>query len=144
MWVAFMAPALLCRFTALVIYENSAKEIYMSGSSVSSAVVTFMQTNFMEKISIGDLETLTGVSRFSILRAFNKEFGQTPMKWLWRYRVELGAKLLQDQPSWSCSDIAYFCGFETPSHFTRRFRDAYGRPPGNYRQCKQEAGAIGF
>lgn len=108
----------------------------MSCGSVSLAVVNFMQANYMEKISIDDLESVTGVSRFVILRAFHREFGATPMRWLWRYRVELGAKLLQDQPAWSCSDIAYFCGFETPSHFTRRFRDVYGWPPGHYRRSR--------
>lgn len=110
----------------------------MSGASVSLAVVNFMRANYMEKISIDDLESVAGVSRFAILRAFHRQFGATPMRWLWRYRVELGAKLLHDQPAWSCSDIAYFCGFETPSHFTRRFRDVYGQPPGLYRQDKRQ------
>lgn len=108
----------------------------MSGTSVSLAAVNFMQANYMEKISIDDLESVTGVSRFVILRAFHRQFGATPMRWLWRFRVDLGAKLLQEQPAWSCSDIAYYCGFETPSHFTRRFRAVYGRPPGHYRQTK--------
>ncbi len=108
----------------------------MSGTSVSLAAVNFMQANYMEKISIDDLESVTGVSRFVILRAFHRQFGATPIRWLWRFRVDLGAKLLHEQPAWSCSDIAYYCGFETPSHFTRRFRAVYGRPPGHYRQTK--------
>ena len=112
----------------------------MSDASVSLVVVNFMQANYMEKISIDDLESVTGVSRFAILRAFHRQFGATPMRWLWRYRVEIGAKLLDDQPSWSCTDIAYYCGFETPSHFTRRFRAVYGRPPGYYRQNRRESG----
>lgn len=137
---ATLALGLLRRTTFLVIHEKSGEEQYMSGVNVSLAVVNFMQANYMEKISIDDLESVTGVSRFAILRAFHRQFGATPMRWLWRYRVELGAKLLHDQPAWSCSDIAYFCGFETPSHFTRRFRAVYGRPPGHYRQNKRESG----
>lgn len=112
----------------------------MSDASVSLVVVNFMQANYMEKISIDDLESVTGVSRFAILRAFQRQFGATPMRWLWRYRVEIGAKLLDDQPSWSCTDIAYYCGFETPSHFTRRFRAVYGGPPGHYRQNRRKSG----
>jgi AraC-like DNA-binding protein len=114
----------------------------MSSGRVSLTVVNFMQDNFMEKISICDLESVAGVSRFAILRAFHREFGATPMRWLWRYRVELGAKLLHEQPSWSCSDIAYFCGFETPSHFTRRFNEVYGQTPGSYRHSQRTAGTI--
>jgi AraC-like DNA-binding protein len=116
----------------------------MSSTSVSLTVANFMQANYMEKISIDDLESLTGVSRFTILRAFHRHFGATPMRWLWRYRVEQGAKLLHDQPAWSCSDIAYYCGFETPSHFTRRFRAVYGRPPGYFRQNKCRVQSLVF
>lgn len=99
--------------------------------------VTYMRANYMEKISISDLEMAAGVSRYALSRTFRRAFGLPPIGWLWIYRVRLAAELLEQQPNWSCSEIAYQCGFETPAHFSRTFRRVFGRPPGVYRQARR-------
>lgn len=96
--------------------------------------VNHMRECYMERISISDLEVLTGVSRYSLARSFQRRFGVPPMRWLWAYRVKMAAYLLMSKPNWSCTEVGYQCGFETPGHFNRRFRVTYGLPPGLFRR----------
>jgi len=102
--------------------------------SVDKAL-SYISDNYMEKISIVDLEVATGVSRYALSRTFRRAFGVPPISWLWMYRARLAASLLEQEPWWSCSAIAYQCGFETPAHFNRTFRRVFGQTPGLYRKA---------
>jgi len=59
---------------------------------------------------------------------------------IWTRRLERGRKALQDsrQAARSVSDICYSCGFSSPSHFSRRFKEAYGLPPEEFRRQFRE------
>jgi transcriptional regulator GlxA family with amidase domain len=106
------------------------------GDVIVGRALAYMKSNYMEKISIGDLEGVSGVSRFALSRAFRRHLGVPPISWLWAYRVEVAAGLLGHEPHWSCSAIAYQCGFESPAHFSRKFSIHFGRPPGLYRLAR--------
>jgi transcriptional regulator GlxA family with amidase domain len=103
------------------------------GDEIVGRALAYMKSNYMEKISIGDLESVSGVSRFALSRAFRRHLGVPPISWLWAYRVEVAAGMLGHEPHWSCSAIAYQWGFESPAHFSRKFSVHFGRPPGRYR-----------
>jgi AraC-like DNA-binding protein len=61
--------------------------------------------------------------------------GSSLERYIWTRRLERGRRLLLDcgQGHRSIADIAYACGFSTPSHFTRRFKEAFGITPGEFR-----------
>lgn len=104
--------------------------------AVMGRVVDYIEANYMEKISLEDLEFVAGVSRFALSRVFRKHLGVPPIAWLWAYRTEIAADLLFREPLWSCSEIGYQCGFESPAHFARKFCSHYGWPPGRFRAIK--------
>jgi AraC-like DNA-binding protein len=56
-------------------------------------------------------------------------------EWIWRRRLELAASQLAAPGSLhlSIGAVAYGCGFINQSHFSRRFKDHFGMPPGEYR-----------
>ena len=109
--------------------------------SIVGKAIAYMKSNYMEKISISDLENEVGVSRFALSRAFRRQLGITPIGWLWAYRIQMAAGLLGRQRQWSCSAIAYQCGFESPAHFNRKFREYVGRTPGVYRAVRDRYSA---
>jgi AraC-like DNA-binding protein len=58
--------------------------------------------------------------------------GQTVMRYVWESRLELSVDMLRrSQGRARITDIAHRCGFSTPSHFSRAFRDRYGISPRN-------------
>ncbi len=51
-----------------------------------------------------------------------------------RVRLEKSARFLKYSTELSLSDIAYACGFSSPSTFSRSFKDYYGISPSKYRK----------
>jgi AraC family chemosensory pili system transcriptional regulator ChpD len=81
---------------------------------------------------VSDLAAEAGTSPASLVRAFARATGLTPAAWLYqerlkraRIRIAAGDRL---------ADVAADLGFADQAHLTRRFRAAYGVPPGEWRE----------
>jgi AraC-like DNA-binding protein len=105
----------------------------MPSSDMLDTIVDYIAVNYMDSITIEDLERVAGMSRFVITRQFQRTFKDSPMRWIWRFRVDKAASLLCRYPEMPCRDIAYFCGFGSPSHFCRLFRGMRGSSPSLFR-----------
>jgi AraC-like DNA-binding protein len=79
------------------------------------------------------------VSEAHLSRLFRAE-GQSVMRYVWQSRLALAADMLRrgrrgerggcsDGGRVQIGDIAYRCGFSTPAHFSRAFRERYGISP---------------
>jgi len=57
--------------------------------------------------------------------------GESPMRYLWRRRLELAAELLERglASHTRISEIALRCGFSNAGHFSRAFKQRYGMTP---------------
>ncbi|MEU0076076.1 helix-turn-helix domain-containing protein [Streptomyces sp. NPDC006332] len=75
-------------------------------------------------------EVALSPSRFAHL--FSGQLGRSPMRELREARLRHAALLLEgtDLP---VERVAAACGFASPCHFNRVFRERYGLPPGGYR-----------
>jgi AraC family transcriptional regulator, positive regulator of tynA and feaB len=64
--------------------------------------------------------------------------GTTFRNELMRVRLDVAQRLLSDRrfDSLSVSEITARCGFVEPSHFARRFREAFGHGPTEFRQVR--------
>ncbi|MFD8029881.1 helix-turn-helix domain-containing protein [Streptomyces sp. NPDC059717] len=51
-----------------------------------------------------------------------------------RLRLDAGQRRLTAQPHLPVAAIAHVCGFTSPSHFARRFREDFGCTPVQWRQ----------
>ncbi len=81
------------------------------------------------------LATQFGMSRRSLYRIFTQA-GTTPAQWLWRAKLDHGHAMLVD-PAYcrmSVGAVAYQCGFQEPSHFSRAFKKRFGASPRTLRQ----------
>ena len=72
------------------------------------------------------------MSRVQLYRKVKALTGKTPVEILRQMRVERARELLLTSDK-SISEIAYACGFNAPSYFTKCFKDAYGLTPGELR-----------
>ena len=83
-----------------------------------------------QSVSIRELATLAGVSRFQLLRAFRSETGITPHAYLMQRRVSAARRLLAagEMPA----QAAAAAGFADQSHMTRAFVRYVGVTPARY------------
>ncbi len=89
----------------------------------------YLHDRISEDVSLDDLGTETGLTKFHLLRAFRNRFGLPPHAYQLRQRVLQAKRLLK---SFSPSYVAFECGFSDQSHFTRVFRAHTGTTPRRY------------
>ena len=95
--------------------------------------VELMESNLEELINLDDLSSLVGVSRRQLERLFRKYLGCVPSRYYLDLRLKKARQLLL-QTSISISDVAIACGFVSASHFSKSYRDMFGRTPREERQ----------
>jgi len=97
----------------------------------------YLAARFDEDIAVADVAEACNLSRGHFLRAFKNSTGETPHKWLQRYRIEQAKQLLTVRSA-SIAEIALKCGFSDQSHLTRVFSKSVGISPGAWRRTQQE------
>lgn len=93
-----------------------------------------MQLHPAEAHTIDSLATLSGLSSRSFGRRFRKATGETPMRYLLHLRIREARALLQHSDI-SVADIAWRCGFTSPSRFSQAFGRATDLTPRAYREA---------
>jgi len=67
-------------------------------------------------------------------RAFARDTGESPLRWLMGRRVERARDLLLAHPPLPIAEIAQRCGFADQSHLTRAFAARMGLAPAAWRR----------
>lgn len=78
-----------------------------------------------------ELETVSGLDRFTLARQFKALFGTSPHRYLMMRRLQHARHFLQTGRA--LADVAVATGFSDQSHFNRRFKDAFGMAPGQWK-----------
>lgn len=81
-------------------------------------------------LSLADLATASGLSRYQVLRAFARDTGLTPHAYQVQRRLLLARSLIRQGSA--LADAAAAVGFADQSHMTRLFVRAYGVSPRRY------------
>jgi transcriptional regulator GlxA family with amidase domain len=92
-----------------------------------------MEANFCYNLSLDEFARLCHRSLSSFKRDFKKHFNVSPGKWLLTRRLEYAALLLKNSDL-NIAQIAFECGFEDVSHFSKAFKEKFGLSPINFRK----------
>lgn len=82
-----------------------------------------------------DLEALAGaahVSKYHFARSFATVYGETPMRYLTRRRIERAQDLLRSA-NLTVTEICMMVGYSSLGSFSSRFRELVGESPTEYR-----------
>ncbi len=91
-----------------------------------------MEKRLSDSLSPDDLARQAAVSKGHLIKLAKDHWGMTPMEYLWKLRLEEAARLLRET-GWNIGEIAYHTGFANPFHFSRRFRQHFGKDPRGWR-----------
>jgi AraC-like DNA-binding protein len=102
----------------------------------------FIWEYYAENITLDELHTLTGLSRFHLLRAFAKEFGVPPHTYLDLVRLAKARKFIAK--GIPLAIVAAEVGFADQSHLNRHFVKTYGITPATYAGNKRKRSSINY
>ena len=87
--------------------------------------------------TIAEIARRVGMSRTRLAERFQHYIGDSPMAYLTRWRLKLGAEMLATTNK-SIAEIAADVGYGSEATFNRAFRRVYNVPPAQYRRRNQE------
>ena len=90
--------------------------------------ISAMEDNCEKTISREEIADIAGISCRQLERLFYQHIGTSPRRYYLKIRLERAKRLLQ-QTNLSIAEIAFACGFNTASHFSRCFHNIYGFTP---------------
>lgn len=95
-------------------------------------VIAYMETNFAENISMGEMAKMSSLSSTRFNFRFQQILHLSPTEHLLRLRVDAAKRMLTFSDK-TIAEVAMDCGFWDQSHFGKRFRKALGMTPRDYR-----------
>lgn len=137
---ALTAQGLFFRIAALL-YEHMPEEklrLTRDDRRLSSLrdMVGHIQKNYAEKVMLADIAGAGHMGESACCALFRKQFQQTPVEYLIRYRLEKSLSLLAN-PGLSVTEIALSVGFSGPSYYAECFRSRLGLSPTAYRKTRE-------
>ena len=102
-------------------------------NTVEKEMISYIQQNFMEKISLKEFSEQFHLSEKYISRYFKEHFHITLSQYITHLRLEHAKQLLQDTDI-PVTEIAMQSGYQNVSYFIRSFKKTYGVSPLKYRK----------
>lgn len=88
------------------------------------------------KLDVGMLARLVCMSRSDLHRKLVRTEGMSIMRYVRHIRLQKASELLLEHPDWSIYQVALEVGFSSQGYFSRRFREAFGVCPMDWRQAE--------
>lgn len=97
-------------------------------------ILELMESNIEEPLTIEELCRVARIGpRRKLERMFRRAFDTTPLAYYMELRLEK-AKSLLEWSELSVSEISGICGFASRAYFAKRFRQAFGMLPAEFRR----------
>jgi transcriptional regulator GlxA family with amidase domain len=91
-------------------------------------VAQIMEENIEKPLSLDSIARSTGLSRRQIERLFKRDLNCVPKRYYLEMRLRRARELLL-QTAMPIMDITTACGFQSPPHFSKCYRNQFGHPP---------------
>ncbi|MGX7418101.1 AraC family transcriptional regulator [Carnobacterium gallinarum] len=99
-------------------------------------VYQYLVDDFASDIYLDELAKYFHVSKYKIIREFDRYYGESPMAFLKRYRIFQSLILLRNNPELAINQVAERVGFSTSNYFAKVFKKEMGESPSEYRSSK--------
>lgn len=96
-------------------------------------VLRFLEHRYGDDLTLDEIAAEAGMDRFAFCRYYTRERGVSVMEDLFRIRIAKAKRLLKYSTD-TVESVGRLCGFDSPSYFGKRFREAVGCTPAEYRK----------
>lgn len=95
--------------------------------------------HFADPLDVDRIAAVAGVSKYHFIRCFRMAYGETPMRYLTRRRIERAQDLLR-AANLTVTEICMLVGFSSLGSFSAKFSELVGESPTAYRNRYARAG----
>jgi len=88
--------------------------------------------HYAAPLDLDQLAAVAGVSKYHFVRCFEASYGETPIRYLTRRRIERAQDLLR-AANLTVTEVCMLVGFSSLGSFSARFTQLVGEPPSAYR-----------
>jgi AraC-like DNA-binding protein len=88
--------------------------------------------HYQQPLDLDQLARVAGVSKFHLVRGFEAAYGETPIRYLTRRRIERAQDLLR-AANLTVTEVCMLVGFASLGSFSARFTQLVGESPTAYR-----------
>lgn len=92
------------------------------------SIIELMEAHIAEPLTLVEIADHVNLSRRQIERLFRQEMGRSPARYYLELRLDRARHLLVQSPM-PVVEVAVACGFVSASHFSKCYRELYGRSP---------------
>lgn len=136
----FMATSLLMRLIGYLsrCYSELERDENRPITQLSE-LLGYLDRHYAEPVTVRDLTEVAHMSQTTLMRTFQNVMGRSPIEYLIQLRLAKAQTLLlrTDAP---ISAIAQQTGWRDSNYFARRFRQALGLSPRDFRKQRQRQG----
>ena len=94
--------------------------------------IEYITDNWNHTFSVGDIAKKCCVSESTLYHLFQRELGQTPIRFQNSIKINVAMEFLEKQ-SYSVATVSRLAGFHSENHFRKVFSDITGTTPLKYR-----------
>jgi len=101
-------------------------------TTISARAHQYLLEHYKDEVTLSQIADYCHQQEAALCRTYKRETGMTLFQHLQYIRIESACKMLRNT-SLSIAEVAYSCGFNTPSTLNRLFQEKIGMTPGKYR-----------
>ncbi|EMF8863987.1 AraC family transcriptional regulator [Vibrio parahaemolyticus] len=99
-----------------------------SHSHQIAKAIDWLKNNFVKPLSVGDLDSYTGMSKSSFYTHFRSMTSMTPLQFQKKLRLSEARRLMLTE-NLDAMAATFKVGYESPSQFSREYSRLFGAPP---------------
>ncbi len=107
--------------------------IHKNDHSLKIKIRDYLETHFAERITLKEMSQHFFISEYYLIHLFKSFFGESPIEYLIRYRMERSTELLKNTDL-SIREIALMSGYDNASYFSIVFKKSMSCTPTQYRK----------
>ncbi len=117
-------------------------EIESNNDKLLNKVALYIGNNIANPaLSVEDLSKHAGMSRSTLYYKILELTGESPVEYIRSVKLERAATLLE-KSDLNVGQVAYMCGFTSPTYFSKSFKAKFNMQPSEYIQMKRKGASV--
>jgi len=117
-----------------LIQNDAIKQLLLDNSSPVNRAIRYMNSNYMQQISIKEIAYNLNMSESSLCQYFKRVTGISPNQYYTKIKLEKAKEMLKSE---SVTETAFNLGYLNISYFIMIFKKVYGLTPKQYKMKVQ-------